>query len=95
VGAYEEGDEYGGVHEDKSQQRSQSVTQTISDRSGHEDADESTALTGLEERALPLGLDGLAGLASDLDAVALLERRQSNKVTVQEHVEGLHDLLSC
>jgi hypothetical protein len=82
-GAYEEGDEDGGVHENKSQERSQSVTQTVGDRSSHEDANESATLTSLEEGALPLGLDGFADLASDLDTVALLERRQSEKLPLR------------
>jgi hypothetical protein len=47
----------------------------------------------LEERALPSGWDSEAVLSSHFHTVLLLKGWKRNKVTVQKHVERLHDLV--
>ena len=87
---YKEGDEDGGVHHNQGENGSPAIAETIGDRSGSEDTDESATLARLEEGTLPLGRNGI--FAVDEDTISLLESGEGDKVTVQEHVERLHDL---
>jgi hypothetical protein len=92
---YEERDEDRSVHENQAEDGRPAVSENIRDGTGHEHTNESTALTGLEERRLPFRLDGVH-LRHDArvghhDAVSLLEVKERDEVAVEEHVEGLHD----
>jgi hypothetical protein len=92
---YEEGDEDRSVHKNQAKNGRPAVSENVRDGTGHEDTNESTALTGLEERRLPFRLDGVDlwhdARVGDDDAVSLLEVKERDEVAVQEHVEGLHD----
>ena len=92
VPTYKEGDEYCGIHEKKGQDGSPSVSENVGDGSSHKNTEEGTALTRLEECTLPFGRDRIFR-CRDPDAVSSLECRKCDEVAIQEHVEGLHDLL--
>ena len=89
---YKEGDEDCSVHENQGQESGPAISKTSGDRSSEEDTDKGATLAGLEERTLPLGGNRVSG-SLDEDSVSLLEGGERNEVTVQEHVEGLHDLV--
>lgn len=56
------------------------------------DANKSATLPGLEEGTLPFGRDSVAR-SLNVDAVSLLEWSKGDKAAVQQHIEGLHDLV--
>lgn len=88
---HKEGDEDGGVHEDQGQDRRPAVTKAVGDGTSEEDTDKGTTLAGLEEGALPFGGNCVGPVGLEF-AVLVLEGGEGDKVTVQEHVERLHDL---
>lgn len=90
---YEERDKDGSIHKDESQEIRPAVTKTIGNWTNNENTNKGTALASLEERTLPFCRDGLGSLSRNLDSVSFLESGKSHKITVQEHVEGLHDLV--
>jgi len=90
---HKEGDEDCGIHHDQTGNRSPAVADAVRDGTSEEDTNESTTLARLEERTLPFGLDGESGTIRAWNAVSVLEGRLRDKVSVQEHVEGLHDLV--
>lgn len=89
---HKKGDEDSGIHEDQGQDGRPAVTQAVGDGSSQEDTHKSTALTGLEEGALPFGSNGIGSVALQF-AISFLKGFQSDKVTVQKHVERFHDLI--
>jgi len=89
---HEKGNEDRGIHHHQCQKSSPAVADPVGDRAGYEDPNERTTLTGLEKGTLPFGLDGLDIGSRDRNTVPLLEGRKGDKVAVEEHVEGLHDL---
>lgn len=91
---YKERNKNGSVHHDQSEDGGPSIAENVSNRSGGENTDKSTALASLEESALPFSLDSVFSRA-DLDSVMLLESWKGDEVSVQEHVEGFHDLERC
>ena len=96
---YEEGDEDRSVHEDQAKNGRPAVSEDVCDRTGHEDTDKCTALTGLEEGRLPFCLYGVnrrhdAGVGNE-HAISLLEVLECDEVAVQEHVEGFHDTVNA
>lgn len=91
---HEERDEDGSVHHDQSQNGGPSVAEFGGDGTGEEDANESTALTGLEKGTLPSCGDGI-DTWMEFDTVFSLEGLESNEVSIQEHVEGFHDLVKA
>lgn len=88
---HKERDEDGGVHKNQAQDGGPAVAETIRDGSSQENTDKSTTLTGLEEGTLPSGGDS-PHFRSSGHTVSLLESTKRDKVTVQEHIERLHDL---
>jgi hypothetical protein len=88
---HKEGNENSSVHKNQGQDGSHAVAETVGDGSGHKNTDKSTTLPGLEEGTLPSGWDGHTG-SLHLDTVPIFKRGKCDKVTVQEHVERLHDL---
>jgi hypothetical protein len=86
-----EGNEDGGIHYNKGQHCSPAVAETVGNWTSQENTDECTTLAGLEERALPFRLYGHT-TSFNRDAVSILERGEGDKVTVQKHVKGFHDL---
>ena len=90
-GTHEEGDEDCSDHDDQTQDSCPAVTNAICDRSSNEDADKGTTLTRLKQCTLPFGGDDMTRCNQDTES--LLEGILSDEVAVQEHVEGLHDLI--
>ena len=88
---HKEGNENCGIHKNQGKDGSQAVAETVGDGSGQENTDESTTLTGLEESTLLSGWDGMTGSLNH--TVLLLKSGKRDKVTVQKHVERLHDLM--
>lgn len=88
---HEEGNENSRVHHHQRKDGGPAVSKTIGNGTGQEDADKRTTLTGLEERTLPFS--GNDPTIAYLDTIGLLEGSQGYEVTVQEHIEGFHDLL--
>ena len=88
---HKEGDEDSSIHEDQGHDGGPAVAKTVGDRSCQEDTDKSTTLAGLEEGTLPLSFDGI--VFTRKDTVCLCEDGKGDKITVQEHVERLHDLV--
>lgn len=89
---YEEGDEDGGVHHDQGQDGSPAVADAVGNGTSEEDTDESATLTRLEQGTLPFRLDGFSCSVGVGHTISVLEGSQGDKVGVQEHVEGFHDL---
>lgn len=89
---YEERDKDGSIHKNESQEIRPAVTKTIGNWTNNKNANKGATLASLEERTLPFCRNGLGSLSRNLDSVSFLESGKSDKVTVQEHVEGLHDL---
>jgi hypothetical protein len=93
---HEKENENGGVHQNEAEKGAPPVADASGDRAGEKHADESTTLAGLEEGALPLGLDlvvdGSFWIRPSIHAVSLLESTKRDKVGVEKHVEGFHDL---
>jgi len=88
---HKEGNKNGGVHKNQGQDGSPAVAETVGDRSSQKNTDKSTTLPGLEEGTLPSGWDSVFGSFHE-DTVLSFKVRLRDKVTVQEHVERLHDL---
>jgi len=89
---HKEGDEDCSVHQNQADDGSPAVADAIGDGTSQEDTNESTTLTRLEKRALPFGGNSKATVGSH-DTVLSLEGGKSDKVTVEKHVERLHDLV--
>ena len=87
---HKERDENGRIHQHQSQNGSPAVAEAVGDGSSHEHTEESTTLSGLEQRRLPLGLDGPLPVVEY--TVVLLESGLRDEVSVEEHVERFHDL---
>lgn len=88
---YKEGNKDSGIHEDQGQDGCPAVPKAVGNRPSQKDSHKSTALASLEERALPFGRNGVRPIGLQF-AISLLEGSQSDKITIQEHVEGLHNL---
>ena len=91
VCTHKEGNEDCGIHKNQGEDGSPAVAETVGDGSSQEDTDKSTTLAGLKEGALPFGRNGISSI--NLDAVSFLKSRERDKVAVQKHIKGLHDLV--
>lgn len=87
-----ERDEDCGVHHDQGQYSGPAVAKTVGDGSSQEHTDKGATLAGLEQSTLPLCFDDICAVVQD--AISPLERGEGDKVAVQEHVEGFHDLVT-
>ena len=82
---HKERDEDSRIHQHQAQHGSPAVAEAVGDGSSHKYTEESTALTGLEQRRLPLGLDGPLPVVEY--TVVFLESGLRDEVSVEEHVE--------
>jgi hypothetical protein len=91
---HKEGNENRGIHHDQGQDGRPAITETVSDGSSQEYTDEGTTLAGLEESTLPSSWNGeiKSIRPGDGDTIPSLESGQGDKVAIQKHVKGLHDL---
>jgi hypothetical protein len=90
MSTYKEGNENRSIHQDESQDGGPAVAESVGDGASGEDTNESTTLTGLEKGTLPAGGNDIA--IAVRNTVSLLKSAQGDEVTVEEHVEGFHDL---
>lgn len=88
---YKERDKDGRVHKHQSKDRRPSITKAVGNRSSNKNTYKSTTLASLEESTLPSCGDGPA-MALNVDTVMLLEGGKGDKVSIQEHIERLHNL---
>ena len=88
---HEEGNENRGDHDNQAQESCPAVANTVRDRSSDEDTNEGTTLARLEQCTLPFGGDDMTRRNQHTES--LLEGTLSDEIAVQEHVEGLHDLI--
>ena len=81
-----------GVHENQAHDSSPAIANTVSYGTGQKDTDKGTTLTSLKEGTLPFGFDSPT-VSLDPDTVSLFKRVNHNKISIQEHIKRLHDLL--
>jgi hypothetical protein len=89
---HEERNENGGVHKHQGEDGSPAVAKTVGDGTSQKYTNKGTTLTRLEEGTLPPGWDSIT-TPLHWYSVSLLESSLRDKVTIQKHVKGLHDLL--
>lgn len=90
AGTHKERNKDSGVHHNQGEDGGQAVSESISDWTSQEHTNEGTTLAGLEQCALPLCWNDICSVK--LDTVCPLEGPQSDEVSIQEHIEGFHDL---